>query len=956
MIELIGFEISQQDLLIGLVTGLTYAAFAAGFLLVYRSTGTLNFAHGEMGAFCVAVFVLLHVRYDVNWWVSFILCVALGAAIGAVVELIVIRRLFASPRLVVLIATIGVGTILAGSRIYLPKVITGGPIPLPFKVKWEPTDDLRILEREVVILLIIPILVLGLALFLTRTRFGLAVRASASNPDTARVYGISPKTTSTIVWIIAGAFAAATAILFAPLQGINAAQAGTAALGPPLLLRALVVSLLARMSSIPRALVAGIAVGIIEQIVLGNVESTNRTIVELYLFAAVLLIVVFARRGRRSDDANWSLSPKVKPIPGRLQDIWWVRNMPKIGFAVLFGGLALLPVFFHSPSTMFTWSGIMVFAMVAYSLTVLTGWSGQLSLAQFAFVGVGGLTMLGVTSDHDIPIPFDLFDASVALPWGVALVVAVAAGVVAAVIVGLPALRVKGLFLSVTTLAFAVAASAWLFNQAFFSGGSTSPRPPAKPVIDWGPLEVDFNASRRSYYYLVLGCLALVAAMVAHIRRTGLGRSLIAVRENDEMASASTVSPTRMKLTGFAISGGIAAFSGALYVSLQPSLQPSTMFAPLTSIDVVIVSIIGGLGSIAGPLLGALWVRGIGAVADDNELVRLITSDIGLLILLMYFPGGLIQVVYTGRDLLLGWADRRLEAAGVGIPTVERRIPTRTGTQRSPIPEGVPALLADGVTVRFGGNVAVSDATFRVEPGELVGLIGTNGAGKSTLLNAISGFVPSAGRIDVLGRDVSGMSAVARHRFGLGRGFQSARLYPELTVRETMMVALEARERSLLVPSLTGLPPSGRSERRKRSEASELIDYLGLGRYADHFVETLSTGTRRIVELGSLLAVDARVLLLDEPTGGVAQRESEAFGPLIKRIQRELDAAVVVIEHDMPLVMSISDRVYCLEAGQVIAEGTPDEVRNNPLVVASYLGTDDRAIQRSGARAGAAIS
>jgi ABC-type branched-subunit amino acid transport system ATPase component len=172
-------------------------------------------------------------------------------------------------------------------------------------------------------------------------------------------------------------------------------------------------------------------------------------------------------------------------------------------------------------------------------------------------------------------------------------------------------------------------------------------------------------------------------------------------------------------------------------------------------------------------------------------------------------------------------------------------------------------------------------------------------------------------------------------------------LYPDLTVTETLMVALEARERSWFVPSLTALPPSVPAERRKRKEARELVDFLGLGRYGDEFISNLSTGTRRIVELGCLLAVDARVLLLDEPTGGVAQRETEAFAPLIVRITRELDASLLIIEHDMPLVMAISDRIYCLEAGEVIAEGTPIEVRENPLVIASYLGTDERAIQRS---------
>jgi len=167
-------------------------------------------------------------------------------------------------------------------------------------------------------------------------------------------------------------------------------------------------------------------------------------------------------------------------------------------------------------------------------------------------------------------------------------------------------------------------------------------------------------------------------------------------------------------------------------------------------------------------------------------------------------------------------------------------------------------------------------------------------------------------------------------------------------VTRSVQVALEARATSPILPSMLALPPSPKLERAKRAEAEEIISFLGLGRYADRFISELSTGTRRIVELACLLAVDARVLMLDEPTGGVAQRETEAFGPLIRRIQKELDAAVLLIEHDMPLVMGISDRIYCLEAGQVIAMGTPREVRDNPKVIASYLGTDERAIQRSG--------
>ena len=169
-------------------------------------------------------------------------------------------------------------------------------------------------------------------------------------------------------------------------------------------------------------------------------------------------------------------------------------------------------------------------------------------------------------------------------------------------------------------------------------------------------------------------------------------------------------------------------------------------------------------------------------------------------------------------------------------------------------------------------------------------------------------------------------------------------------MRETVQLALEARARTSFWGSLLYLPHSTRAERTKRAEAAELIDFLGLGRYADRFIAELSTGTRRIVELTSVLAVAPRVICLDEPTAGVAQREAEAFGPLIKRVQQELEATLIVVEHDLPMILSISDRVYCMEAGAVIAMGTPTEVRADPKVIASYLGTDDRAIQRSNAR------
>ncbi|MBC7374908.1 MAG: ATP-binding cassette domain-containing protein [Frankiales bacterium] len=431
------------------------------------------------------------------------------------------------------------------------------------------------------------------------------------------------------------------------------------------------------------------------------------------------------------------------------------------------------------------------------------------------------------------------------------------------------------------------------------------------------------------------------------LRRSGIGRTIIAVRSNSDRAASLTVSPTLALLTAFGLSGGLAAFAGALFAGLQRTVT-YTQFSLYDSLTAVAIVMIGGLGSVSGAVLGALWVFGIPALFGNGDIAKLLTSGVGLLVLLLYLPGGLRSLLLLGRDALLGAVAARRRSVG-SAPRHRPAPATLTERVPRPVVHG-PALQVTGATVRFGGRTALDGVDLVVAQGEVLGLIGANGAGKSTLLGAVSGFVPlAAGTVQVLGIDVTGTAAHQRARLGLGRIFQDARLFDDLTVRESVLVALEARERVELVPALLSLPPARSGERRKQALASEQLDLLGLGRYADAQVRTLSTGTRRIVELACLVAQDARVLLLDEPTAGLAQREAEVFGPLLLRLRRDLDATMVLIEHDIPLVMSVSDRVQCLSAGTTLAVGTPAQVRQDPAVIASYLGTDERAIARSGA-------
>jgi len=297
-----------------------------------------------------------------------------------------------------------------------------------------------------------------------------------------------------------------------------------------------------------------------------------------------------------------------------------------------------------------------------------------------------------------------------------------------------------------------------------------------------------------------------------------------------------------------------------------------------------------------------------------------------------------------------------LEGAGAAVETSagNRRSDTVEVRERESTvdTEAPPILETVELTRSFGGIRAVDDVSLRVQPGEVIGLIGPNGAGKTTFFDVVTGFTPEdGGRVILDGRDVTGLAPFQRARRGLGRSFQDARLFPSLTVAEAMAVALEQEiEVRSAVAAMLYLPNVHDAEEKVRLRVDELIELLGLGAFRHKFLRELSTGSRRIVDLACVVAHSPRVVLLDEPSSGIAQRETEALAPVLLRIRDELGAALLVIEHDMPLVSAIADRIVALDQGAVIADGTAEHVLHHPDVVASYLGTNEDVIARSGER------
>lgn len=613
-------------IVLGVVLGGLNALLAIGIILVYRTNRVINFAHGELGAFAGVLTAQL-IASGWNYFLAAGAGILAGLVAAVAIELLVIRRFAGSPRLILTVATIGLSLLLVAAELVVPRLFSRQVLSSNFRTPlsgWRfRIDPVTFDGNHVMIVVFALVVVVALGVFL-RTDFGVAVRAAAENTERAALCGIPLKTLSTLVWAMAGVLSAAAAILQGPVVGL---QVGVL-IGPSLLLRALAAAVIGRMSSLPVTVVAAMGLAVLEQAVFWSYGRS--TVIDATLLVVILVGLLLQRRTFSRTDpvdaSTWQAVAEVRPVPAELAVLPEVRWARRVLVAVGTAVVVAVPWAFFSPSRQNLAAVVVIFAIVGVSLVVLTGWAGQISLGQLALVGIGGAVAGSVSADRG---------------WDFVLCVVAggAAGMVAALVLGVPALRVRGFFLAVTTLAFAVTTSSYLLKQAWLVPDGAVARPNLFGRID---LE-----SELAFYYLCVAVLVAVIVAVRGLRGSRMGRAIVGIRDNERAAQSYGVNAIAAKLSAFGVSGFISGIAGALLVHHQHGL-PATQYAPQQSLSVFLLAVIGGLGSVPGAILGAVYVKGAQYLLQGPG--QFFASGIGVLFLLLFLPNGLGSLVFAIRD------------------------------------------------------------------------------------------------------------------------------------------------------------------------------------------------------------------------------------------------------------------------------------------------------------------
>ena len=649
-LSLFGLQIGLQDRAIpraiflnGGSVGMLYALLGMGLILTYRANRIINFAQAQLGSVPAVTALLVMLRKDVNYFLVIPIVIGGAMLLGAAVELIFIRRLRNAPRLIVTVATIGVSLLLVFLELKVQQWITGDLVSSDtFRTPWTrfgfDVQPLRFTGDFIAAAVVTIAVCVALGAFFRFTDMGIAIRASAENGERASLLGIPINRVSTVVWVLAAVMSAVAVFLRAPVSGLTLGSS----IGPSVLLYGLACAVIARMEHLPTCVVAGMGIGIIDQAAL---FGTRRSSLAIATMLVVILVALLAQKGRmaRALDAGvstWQAAKEYRPIPMELRNVREViLSRGLIANLLLFIAVIFPLIADEKYAGRFTI--VVITAMVGVSLVMLTGWAGQISLGQFGFAGLGALVTAGMAVRG-----WDFF---------VCLAAAGLVGAIAAALIGLPALRIQGPFLAVTTLAFAFTVQYFFLNPSYFdwllpASGDFVTRPKLYGFFS--------TTSDIRFYFVCLTFLALSILLARSMRKNRFGRILIGVRDNPKGVQAYGVNLARTKLAAFAISGFVAAVAGGLFTYYLQSVDANTFDAG-RSISVFTVVVIGGLTSIPGALMGSAFVEGVPFLFDGDPLVRLLTSSVGLLLLIMFRPDGLSGIAYGYRDQFLRWAAKR---------------------------------------------------------------------------------------------------------------------------------------------------------------------------------------------------------------------------------------------------------------------------------------------------------
>ncbi len=897
-----------EFIFIGMATGVLYALTALGVVLTYRVSGVLNFAAGSLGAIAAYLFYSLRDDTGLPMIVALLIALAAGGATGAMVQFVVMNLLRGVSILGKLIATLG---LMAVGQAVIQLVFNPSAPKQPKSIL--PTDGVNLMGDVVIpadrLILIAGALAAAVALKLIydRTTFGLATSAVAENPTVASASGWSPRLIETVNFSAAGALSAAAAILLAPIVGLDATVLTL------VILPALAASLVGRFSSFTVTVAAALLVGVLStelrlfQPDIARLLGTEATSLGNLPDVVPLLIIVLATtlRGRARLQRGEALTRL--PLPGS-------GHIPVVPFVVVsaIGLVLMLTLGENWQVSMLVTVGM---SMLVLSVVVLTGYGGQLSLSQYALAGFGAWVAARLAATQDVPFLLALLAGMVlTVPLGL--------------LVALPALRTRGVYLAVATLALAEMIGAVIFNNSALTGGFTGTTVPTPTIFG---LDIDPISNPGRYGVTAIVAFMLLGLVVANLRRGAAGRRLLAVRANERAAASLGVGIYTAKLYAFGLASAIAAAAGVFLGFRNPNVQ-FAHFDIFGSINAVLYAVIGGVGWASGALVGAVQAPGgllatvFGELFSEIETMTswlLLLSGAAVVLTLKLAPDGVAAVVSGSvRSLRAKRGPRKPERLGPPVPGLDRP---------------AAALEVRDVTVRFGGVVALDGVSFTLPPGEIVGLIGPNGAGKTTMLDIITGFTPqSEGTVLLDAGSVDSWSAEHRARQGMVRSWQGVELFEEMTVLENLLVACDRKQKRRYAQDLIW---PGRPAPTEVLRA--VIEQFELEPHLHERPSNLSHGTARLVGIARAIAAEPRVLLLDEPAAGLDAGESRELGTVIREVAGRLGIGILLVEHDVNLLMEVCDRMVVLDFGRKIAEGTPDEISQNPAVLAAYLGELD---------------